>query len=128
MASSYGKKDGSRGACDASLAGSMEYRSTRQMSSGRFAAIDRVRALVMARPYGSALEMNLGPAKPAASAAGAADNFTSYCSINAPASQSAKSIGVMLLRSCAGKVWVRCNGWVYRAKEPGWFWWEVALD
>src|ERR1039458_2306286 len=50
MASSYGKKDGSRGACDASLAGSMEYRSTRQMSSGRFAVIDRVRALVMARP------------------------------------------------------------------------------
>ena len=27
-----------------------------------------------------------------------------------------------------GKVWVRLNGWVYRAKEPGWFWWEVALD
>ena len=26
-----------------------------------------------------------------------------------------------------GKVWVRLNGWVYRAKEPGWFWWEVAL-
>jgi len=26
-----------------------------------------------------------------------------------------------------GKVWVRFNGWVYRAKETGWFWWEVAL-
>jgi len=30
--------------------------------------------------------------------------------------------------TCTGKVWVRFNGWVYRAKEPGWFWWEVALD
>ena len=29
---------------------------------------------------------------------------------------------------CTGKVWVRFNGWVYRAKEPAWFWWEVALD
>ena len=26
-----------------------------------------------------------------------------------------------------GKVWVRLNGWVYRAKEPKWFWWQVAL-
>ena len=26
-----------------------------------------------------------------------------------------------------GKVWVRFGGWVYRAKEPGWFWWDVAL-
>jgi hypothetical protein len=23
---------------------------------------------------------------------------------------------------------VRFNGWVYRAKEPGWFLWDVALD
>ena len=30
--------------------------------------------------------------------------------------------------TCTGKVWVRFSGWVYRAKEPGWFWWEVALD
>jgi len=30
--------------------------------------------------------------------------------------------------TCTGKVWVRFNGWVYRAKEPGWFLWEVALD
>jgi hypothetical protein len=25
-----------------------------------------------------------------------------------------------------GKVWVRFNGWVYRAKEPRSFWGEVA--
>jgi hypothetical protein len=28
--------------------------------------------------------------------------------------------------ACTGKVWVRFNGWVYRAKEPGSFWGEVA--
>ena len=27
-----------------------------------------------------------------------------------------------------GRVWVRFNGWVYRAKEPKWFWYEVAVD
>jgi len=27
-----------------------------------------------------------------------------------------------------GKVLVRFTGWVYRAKEPGWFWYEVAID
>jgi hypothetical protein len=26
-----------------------------------------------------------------------------------------------------GRASVRFHGWVYRAKEPGWFWWEVAL-
>ena len=26
-----------------------------------------------------------------------------------------------------GKVWVRFGGCVYRAKEPVWFWWDVAL-
>ena len=26
-----------------------------------------------------------------------------------------------------GKVWVRFNGWVYRAQEPRIFWGEVAL-
>lgn len=26
-----------------------------------------------------------------------------------------------------GKAWVRFHGWVYRAKQPKWFWWEVAL-
>jgi hypothetical protein len=26
-----------------------------------------------------------------------------------------------------GKAWVRFSGWVYRAKEPGWFWWQIAL-
>jgi len=29
--------------------------------------------------------------------------------------------------TCMGKVWVRFNGWVYRANEPRSFWWEVAL-
>jgi hypothetical protein len=24
-----------------------------------------------------------------------------------------------------GKVWVRFGGCVYRAKEPGWFWWKT---
>jgi hypothetical protein len=28
--------------------------------------------------------------------------------------------------ACTGKVWVRFNGWVYRAKEPRAFWGEVA--
>jgi hypothetical protein len=26
-----------------------------------------------------------------------------------------------------GKTWVRFHGWVYRVKEPKWFWWEIAL-
>jgi hypothetical protein len=26
-----------------------------------------------------------------------------------------------------GRAWVRFNGWVYRAKEPKWFWWQVAV-
>ena len=38
------------------------------------------------------------------------------------------SILAAVIFTCMGKVWVRLNGWVYRAKEPGWFWWEVALD
>jgi hypothetical protein len=38
------------------------------------------------------------------------------------------SISAAVIFTCTGKVWVRFNGWVYRAKEPGWFWWEVALD
>jgi len=25
-----------------------------------------------------------------------------------------------------GKAWVRLHGWVYRAEEPNWFWWQVA--
>lgn len=42
-------------------------------------------------------------------------------------------LGVVSLSAAAiftymGRVWVRFDGWVYRAKEPGWFWWEVALD
>ncbi len=26
-----------------------------------------------------------------------------------------------------GKAWVRFHGWVYRAEEPNWFWWESAM-
>jgi hypothetical protein len=26
-----------------------------------------------------------------------------------------------------GKASLRFHGWVYRDKEPGWFWWQVAL-
>jgi hypothetical protein len=26
-----------------------------------------------------------------------------------------------------GKAWVRFNGWVYRDKEPKWFWWQVVV-
>ncbi|HEY1939271.1 MAG TPA: hypothetical protein VGJ33_15165 [Candidatus Angelobacter sp.] len=29
--------------------------------------------------------------------------------------------------TCMGKVWVRFNGWVYRAEEPRTFWVQVAL-
>lgn len=41
-------------------------------------------------------------------------------------------IGFILIFAAAvfaymGKVWVRFRGWVYRDKEPKWFWWEVAL-
>jgi hypothetical protein len=40
-------------------------------------------------------------------------------------------LGVMSISAAAvftstGKVWVRFNGWVYRAKEPRAFWGEVA--
>ncbi len=38
------------------------------------------------------------------------------------------SISAAVVFTCMGKVWVRANGWVYRTKEPKWFWWEVALD
>ena len=38
------------------------------------------------------------------------------------------SIVAAVVFTCTGKVWVRANGWIYRAKEPKWFWWEVALD
>jgi hypothetical protein len=37
------------------------------------------------------------------------------------------SISVAAVFTYTGKAWVRFNGWVYRSKEPGWFWWEVAL-
>jgi len=40
-------------------------------------------------------------------------------------------VGVILISGAAffaytGKVWVRFSGWVYRDKEPGVFWGEVA--
>jgi len=38
------------------------------------------------------------------------------------------SISAAAVFTCTGKVWVRFSGWVYRAKEPGWFWYEVAVD
>ena len=37
------------------------------------------------------------------------------------------SICAAVVWTRTGKAWVRFHGWVYRAKEPGWFWWEVAL-
>jgi len=38
------------------------------------------------------------------------------------------SISAAVAFTWMGKVWVRANGWVYRTKEPKWFWWEVAID
>jgi len=38
------------------------------------------------------------------------------------------SISAAAVFTYTGKAWVRLNGWVYHSKEPGWFWWEVALD
>jgi hypothetical protein len=37
------------------------------------------------------------------------------------------SIFAATVFTCMGKAWVRFNGWVYRAKEPRSFWWEIAL-
>jgi len=41
-------------------------------------------------------------------------------------------LGVIFISAAAvftytGKVWVRFNGWVYRAEKPGTFWGEVAV-
>ena len=36
------------------------------------------------------------------------------------------SISAATVFTCTGKVWVRFNGWIYRAKEPRAFWGEVA--
>jgi hypothetical protein len=38
------------------------------------------------------------------------------------------SISAAVVFTRKGKAWVRFHGWVYRAKEPRWFWWEIALD
>ncbi len=35
-------------------------------------------------------------------------------------------ISAAVVFTCTGKVWVRFNGWVYRAKEPRAFWGEVT--
>jgi H+/Cl- antiporter ClcA len=37
------------------------------------------------------------------------------------------SFSAAVVWTCIGKAWVRFDGWIYRAKEPNWFWWEVAL-
>lgn len=37
------------------------------------------------------------------------------------------STSAAVVYTCLGKVWVRFNGWVYRAEKPGTFWVEVAL-
>jgi len=37
------------------------------------------------------------------------------------------SISASVVWTLTGSVWVRFHGWVYRAKEPGSFWWEVTL-
>jgi hypothetical protein len=36
------------------------------------------------------------------------------------------SISAAVVFSFSGRVWVRFNGWVYRAKEPRAFWGNVA--
>jgi hypothetical protein len=36
------------------------------------------------------------------------------------------SISASAVFICLGKVWVRFNGWVFRAEEPRSFWGEVA--
>ena len=38
------------------------------------------------------------------------------------------AVSAAMIFTFTGKVWVRFNGWVYRDKEPGWFWWQVVLD
>ena len=38
------------------------------------------------------------------------------------------SISAAVAFTCTGKAWVRFYGWIYRAKEPRSFWWEVGLD
>ncbi|HXR37518.1 MAG TPA: hypothetical protein VN776_00410 [Terracidiphilus sp.] len=54
--------------------------------------------------------------------------------LSSPQTSSLYLLIVGVLSFCAasvftytGKAWVRFQGWVYRAKEPKWFWWEVAL-
>jgi len=37
------------------------------------------------------------------------------------------SISAAMAFTYTGKVWVRFNGWIYRAEEPGAFWWNVVI-
>jgi len=37
------------------------------------------------------------------------------------------SFSAAVVWTWTGRVWVRFDGWVYRAKEPNWFWFEVAM-
>lgn len=37
------------------------------------------------------------------------------------------SIAAATVFTSTGKVWVRVSGWIYRDREPRWFWYEVAL-
>ena len=37
------------------------------------------------------------------------------------------SITAATVFTITGKAWVRTSGWVYRAKQPGWFWWAVTV-
>jgi hypothetical protein len=36
-------------------------------------------------------------------------------------------LSVGILWTYTGRAWVRFNGWVYRAEEPKWFWWQVVV-
>lgn len=37
------------------------------------------------------------------------------------------SFSAGLVWTFTGKAWVRFHGWVYRAKEPKSFWWQVVI-
>ena len=36
-------------------------------------------------------------------------------------------LSVAVIETYTGKAWVRFNGWVYRDKEPKWFWWQIVV-
>lgn len=37
------------------------------------------------------------------------------------------AISAAVLFACTGRASTRFHGWIYRAKEPKWFWWNVAM-